>query len=111
VPAIIAARLGPLMGTLGALGITPSAAPGNDLLKLAFWVVVFGGIALLCPSSLQLLRRDEPALAWRANPDTSLVERMPTWQPSLVWAAAISLVAALGLVNLGGQSEFLYWQF
>lgn len=111
VPAIIAARLGPLMGTLGALGITPSAAPGNDLLKLAFWVVVSGGIALLCPSSLQLLRRDEPALAWRANPDTSLVERMSTWQPSLVWAAAISLVAALGLVNLGGQSEFLYWQF
>ena len=33
------------------------------------------------------------------------------WRPSLAWAVAMAVIMAIGILNLGGQSEFLYWQF
>jgi len=33
------------------------------------------------------------------------------WGASLPWAIAMSAIAAIAMVSLGGPSEFLYWQF
>ena len=37
--------------------------------------------------------------------------RIPAWGPSLPWAVAISVIAAVAIFSTGGPSEFLYWQF
>ena len=37
--------------------------------------------------------------------------RIPAWGPSLPWAIAVSVVAAVAIFSIGGPSEFLYWQF
>ena len=69
-------------------------------------------IAFICPNTLQILSRFEPALGWKPAPLDSAVSKMNLmWQPSLVWATVIATILAVGILNLGGNSEFLYWQF
>ncbi len=88
-----------------------SEASGIGIKKIAFWIVGPAFIAFVCPNSLQILSRYEPALGWKPSPQTATLETRVLWRPSLVWAVAISMIVAIGILNLGGQSEFLYWQF
>jgi hypothetical protein len=42
------------------------------------------------------------------------MEELPwwlAWRPSPAWAVVASGIAIIGVLHLGGQSEFLYWQF
>lgn len=81
-------------------------------MKIAFWIAVPAFIALVCPNTLQILNRHEPALGWKPSPhDLPTVEARILWAPSLTWAAAVSVITVIGILYLGGQSEFLYWQF
>ena len=41
---------------------------------------------------------------------TAYVARL-TWAPTLAWAVAVAILAISGIFHLGGNSEFLYWQF
>ncbi len=106
-------RLGPLTAVLGRLGVTGAAGVvAKDLLVTGLWVVLLWLIAVGCPNTLHVLRRHEPALGWKADPGEGTGFGRPvTWHASLGWAVAVSILAALGILNLGGQSEFLYWQF
>ena len=111
-PALVYDRLGPLAARLGQMGIVAAAGDGKDAVKMGLWIVALGFVALACPNTLQMLNRHEPALGWNADLGVYAIFGRPvTWRASLGWAAAVSIVAALGLVYLGGQSEFLYWQF
>ncbi|HTV55244.1 MAG TPA: MBOAT family O-acyltransferase, partial [Terriglobia bacterium] len=106
---------GLIQGMLGLHGIGLAglrSGVGVGLKKMAFWIAAPAFIALLCPNTLQMLSKYQPALDWRANPqDRATIIPKIAWGPSLAWAAAIAMILAVGILYLGGQSEFLYWQF
>jgi D-alanyl-lipoteichoic acid acyltransferase DltB (MBOAT superfamily) len=111
-PSTLYDRLGPLAAPLGRLGVVAGGGRIADLILPWAWIALLGLIALACPNTLQVLGRHDPALGWKGSLDGPLPRvGLLAWRPSLAWAVAISLVVALGMVNLGGQSEFLYWQF
>jgi len=103
-----------LQGMLGLHGIGFSQLRdiGVGRMKMAFWIAAPAIIAFACPNTLQILSQYEPALGWNPSPhDGVTAETRILWRPSLAWAAAVSIIAVLGILYLGGQSEFLYWQF
>jgi alginate O-acetyltransferase complex protein AlgI len=107
-----------LQGMLGLRGIGSSGLTvlrdqlGVSLKNVAFWIAAPAFIALVCPNTLQILSPYEPALGWKPiTPIGATARTHVLWKPSLVWAAVVSIVAAIGILHLGGNSEFLYWQF
>ena len=103
-------------GMLGLHGIGWSQLTGSDVVvgrtRVAFWIAVSAFIALVCPNTLQILSQYEPALGWKPTPhDGATATTRLLWTPSLAWLVAVSIMAAMGILYLGGQSEFLYWQF
>jgi len=96
------------------------AAMSFEMFKtLSLAIVVLGAIALLLPNTLQLLASYEPALGVKprrvderrdARALAVQIVRL-AWNPTVVWAIGVSILAAIGIYNLGGNSEFLYWQF
>ena len=77
--------------------------PRTTLLQLGFLFL----IVWFAPNTQQIMTRYEPALGRAiANPYRGLV-----WNPVTKWAVAAGGVAALGLLALGGTTEFLYFQF
>jgi hypothetical protein len=112
-PASIYDRLGSLAVWLQKAVIV-EGLEGMAFNRTAFWIVLLATIAFTCPNTLQLLGRYEPALGWKAEPAAAVkgaLSRTVGWNPSLAWAMVVSVVAAIGMLHLGGQSEFLYWQF
>jgi len=99
-----------LQGMLGLHGI--GLRSGMGLKSVAFWIAALAFIAFACPNTLQILSRYEPALGWKAHPhDGATTNPRVLWAPSLAWAVAVSMIATIGILYLGGRSEFLYWQF
>jgi len=97
-------------GIVGLHGI--GLRSGISLKSIAFWIAGPAFIAFVCPNTLQILSRYEPALGWKPSPrDGATVVTRVLWGPSLAWAAVVLAILAIGIFNLGGQSEFLYWQF
>jgi hypothetical protein len=70
------------------------------------------GVALLLPNSVQVLERFAPALSSaRPSGDVGWWRRTMGWSPSPAWATAVCVLAGIAVWRLGGQGEFLYWQF
>ncbi|MBV8141508.1 MAG: hypothetical protein JOZ60_05610 [Verrucomicrobia bacterium] len=86
---------------------------GTDIEKAALWTVVLLFVALVCPNTLQILARYEPALGVKPQSTAPVIGKfgIPAWAPSLPWAIAVSTIAVIAVVSIGGPSEFLYWQF
>jgi alginate O-acetyltransferase complex protein AlgI len=86
---------------------------GTDIEKAAMWTTALLFIALICPNTLQILAPYEPALGVKGQSTAPVIARIriPTWGPSFPWAIAVSTIAAVAIVAVGGPSEFLYWQF
>jgi alginate O-acetyltransferase complex protein AlgI len=86
---------------------------GTDIEKAVMWVAILLFIALICPNTLQILAPYEPALGVKPASTAPIIGRLriPAWGPSLPWAVAISVIAAVAIFSTGGPSEFLYWQF
>lgn len=111
-PLAVYDRLGPLVGFLKGVGVAQQLWGGQDFVKLTIAIPILMLIVLTCPNTLQILARYEPAIGVKPRePDTVVGRRVVEWNPSLAWAVGISAIAAIGLLSLGGPSEFLYWQF
>jgi len=100
-----------LGGMAGLHGVgKPAAVSPRGLLRGAravAWFAALYAIVWGAPNTQQIMRAVGPALdPVRAGPWPWLV-----WRPSLSWALAIGGAAALGLLSLGGTSEFLYFRF
>lgn len=111
-PAEYLARVGPLQALVHQADPTAALGGFNDFTLLAAKIVMQLGIAFVLPNTLQILSSYQPALD--ARPElTGLWARlrMLLWRPSPTWALLMMAIAALGALRLGGQSEFLYWQF
>jgi hypothetical protein len=90
-----------------------AATYGTDFTQAAMWVAILLFIALVCPNTLEILAPYEPALGVKAKSTATFFGgfQIPAWDPSLPWAVAVSVVAAVAIFSTGGPSEFLYWQF
>jgi len=99
-----------LQGMLGLHGI--GLRGGIGLKGISLWIAASALIAFVGPNTLQMVSQYEPALGWKPSPpDGATTPNRLLWAPSLGWAIAVSIVATTGILYLGGQSEFLYWQF
>ena len=111
-PESIYGRLGPLAMWLRQVGIVEGLEADIAFNRTAFWIVLLAIVAVAYPNTLQLLGRHEPALSWKEDLGYGeAIDRAVAWKASLAWAMIVSVVAAVGILHLGGQSEFLYWQF
>jgi D-alanyl-lipoteichoic acid acyltransferase DltB (MBOAT superfamily) len=112
-PQDLLGRLGPLAGVLHRIGVVGEAWDSHDFISAGRWICLLLIIALALPNTLQILDRYEPALGVR--PEAAKLSigkfRILEWGPSLPWAIAVSAIAAIAFVSIGGPSEFLYWQF
>jgi len=108
-PSFIYDHLGGLAGWLHQLGVASETMDVKGLIK---WIAYLMFIALACPNSLQILAAYEPALGVRPSKgEQGFIVRVIEWRPSLPWAIGVSAIAVMGIYFIGGQSEFLYWQF
>jgi alginate O-acetyltransferase complex protein AlgI len=105
-------RLGPLASKLHHIGLIADGSwSGQDFIRTAMWICGLMFVALACPNTLQMLARYEPALGVKSRPTRLVLGGLLRWDPSLPWAIALSAIATIAIVSLGGPSEFLYWQF
>jgi len=111
-PLTVYEQLGPLAGWLEGTAVVQQPWGGQNFLKMAIAIPILMFVILACPNTLQILARYEPAIGVKPRPDDTVVgRRMLEWNPSVAWAIGISAIAAMGILSLGGPSEFLYWQF
>jgi alginate O-acetyltransferase complex protein AlgI len=106
--------LGPLAGWLHRGGVTSMNLQiwgGQEFVRAVMWIFVSMLIALICPNTLQILARYEPALGVTPNANEHAGGRIIRWNASLPWAIAMSIVGAIAILSLSAPSEFLYWQF
>jgi alginate O-acetyltransferase complex protein AlgI len=96
---------------IGVASVAPELWSTHEFGRLVMWILGPMLIALFCPNTLQILARYEPALGVKPPPTTFAGRRITEWNPSLPWAIGMSTVTASGIFFLGGQGEFLYWQF
>jgi alginate O-acetyltransferase complex protein AlgI len=113
-PQAVFDRLGPLISTLHHVGVTADSSwSGKDFTMAGFWIFILLFVALACPNTLQLLGRYEPALGVRQRSSKLAIGKVGAadWSPSVPWAIAVSAIAAVAIVSIGGPGEFLYWHF
>ncbi len=112
-PERILAKWGPAASLAHRIGIITITETAHDFLVTGVGISILLLIALLLPNTLQILGRYEPALGVRPSPTTFAIGKIKLveWGPSLAWAVAMSAIAVVALVHIGGPSEFLYWQF
>lgn len=110
-PLAVFERAGPLAGWLGRMGVMQQQWGGQEFLRMAIAIPILMLVVLACPNTLQILARYEPAIGVKPQPADTFLGRALEWNPSLAWAVGISAVAVIGILSLGGESEFLYWQF
>ena len=103
-------RLWPLAGWLQSLGVTSAAGSGGNVVMF-MWILILLFVALFCPNTGQILARYEPALGVKPSSTQGALGTAIEWNPSLPWAIAVSVLAVMGIMWLGGANEFLYWQF
>ena len=91
-----------LTGMLGLHGLG-SALPRTTIVQIGLLLA----LVWFAPNTQQIMTNFEPALGRTiANPLAR-----STWNPAATWAVAVGGIAALGLLALGGTTEFLYFQF
>jgi alginate O-acetyltransferase complex protein AlgI len=103
--------LGRLLRNIGVTSVGPELWGDVGPEKIVIWVLALMFIALTLPNTLQILDQYEPALGVKPRPMGSTIDRIVKWNASLAWAIGVSVVAMIGILSLGGPSEFLYWQF
>lgn len=107
---------GPLAAWLPA-GVVLDFKSGREFVAALAWMAVLLAIAWFGPSTLQLFAAHQPALGFegmalkRGVLPARVVAARAAWRPSRRWAAAVAVVAAVGMLALGQPTEFLYWQF
>ena len=111
-PGTLLARLGSAGVWLQHIGIHATPPDWFPFDEMLLWLVALAAIVFLCPNTQQMLAKYEPALGVKASDPAgeSLLQRIH-WRPTVAWACVVAVVAVIGILQLSGPSEFLYWQF
>jgi alginate O-acetyltransferase complex protein AlgI len=90
-------------------GLVQPADPRHLALacKEIAWLVILYGIVWGCPNTQQIFVAFDPVL----EPVERSGRTWLLWRPDLRSALACGALATLGLLSLGGTSEFLYFKF
>jgi alginate O-acetyltransferase complex protein AlgI len=72
------------------------------------WLAALFVIVWCFPNTQQIMYRFQPTLS-RAQPGP--LAAYLSWRPNIVWGAALGALLCLGVLAIGGTSEFLYFQF
>ena len=92
--------------------ISLSDVAAGEFIRTNAWVLALLAVAVLLPNSMQIMARFEPTLDFKESHRPALIPaRLAYWAPTLTWAAGVSALAVIAVIQLGGPSEFLYWQF
>ena len=102
----VSAAVDVLDGMLGWNGAHSVPAPAFGLMHGVFLLLLYV-IVWLFPNTQQIMRRYDPVLEEVDAPEPISL----TWRPDLGSALAIGVAAAVGILALGGTTEFLYFQF
>jgi len=83
--------------------------PTGQAFGIVHWVSLTGLFAVvwLLPNTQQIMRDYNPVLGDVEDPRPIRL----TWRPNLGSALAVGVAAAVGILALGGTTEFLYFQF
>ncbi len=100
----VPAAINVLAGMFGLNGFRD--APAFGLLHGVFLVTLYG-IVWLLPNTQQIMRRYDPVLEEVEAPYPIPL----AWGPNLRSALAVGVAAGVGILALGGTTEFLYFQF
>jgi alginate O-acetyltransferase complex protein AlgI len=109
VPEALAAT-GTLFDRWTAHGLITPAPLGVSAQNAAniFWIAVMYAVVWALPNTQQFMTDYAPALG-KVQPGGALA--WLRWRMSAPWAVAFGVGAVLGLLSLGGTTEFLYFQF
>jgi D-alanyl-lipoteichoic acid acyltransferase DltB (MBOAT superfamily) len=88
--------------------IPASAVDSADAFFGLTWACLLFVIVWFFPNTQQIMYRFDPTLG--RSQSGPLGTRF-SWRPNLVWAAAVGAALCLGVLAIGGTSEFLYFQF
>lgn len=80
------------------------AIPGTFGHMLA-WIATLWALVWIAPNTQEIMATFKPTLA-AVTPARRLL-----WQPSTIWLLAAVVLLAYGISEIGGVSEFLYFQF
>ncbi len=108
-PTTLVDHTGHLGARLAAHGLITGVSPVDFVGQATHvaWIVCLYGIVWGMPNTQQILCRFSPAIG-PVHPGP--IQRL-TWRPDLAWGLATGVVACLGVLAIGGTSEFLYFQF
>lgn len=111
-PPVFFDRLASVAARLHGFVYASKEMSATDFVSATAWVIALLSGALLLPNSLQFLERYEPALSKpRPVNEAGWLRRWLVWSPSPAWLIALSVLAVVAVLRIGGQSEFLYWAF
>ena len=117
IPAGLAFALEPFRGLSAALGISFAQTSGAQLIYTYLWVAALLGIALVAPTTQELLGNYQPILepvdgSSRSVPGPAGPRLLRLrWIPNASWSVALGALAFFGIISITRVSEFLYWQF
>jgi len=77
------------------------------------WLFALLLVVWYMPNTQQLLARYRPALGYRPRKVTAYRRSWILWRPNYVWSVILAALGAMALVKMwiGGNAEFLYFQF
>ena len=103
-------KLGGIGSWLAAHGVrfAPNLAFGGS--RQILWIASLIGIAWFMPNTQQLLARYVPVLEGTEGEGAKSPPRL-AWQPGIVWALAIGVIAFVALSNISKPQVFLYFRF
>jgi D-alanyl-lipoteichoic acid acyltransferase DltB (MBOAT superfamily) len=105
------AELAPLPG-IATMQLAGGEVDTRDFLMGLAYLGALLAIALAPPNTLQVLFDQKPVLnAPAAAPEPDGLALTLRWRPTLPWMAFVSMLGAIAITQLSGESEFLYWQF
>lgn len=95
-----------------AFQVTGGMANFVNVKSVLVWTVWLAPIVFLVPNTLQVMERYKPTVdVLPQASNNALFGLNLNWRASLGWAILVAAVGWIAVQNIGGYSEFLYWQF
>lgn len=98
-----------LSGMAGLNGMTPPERMASlmplPLESVTFWIAGLWALAWLAPNTQQIMAAFKPVL------EDVAPSQLLRWRPNIYWFGAVALGLGYALAQMGGVSEFLYFQF
>ena len=109
-PMVLLAKLGGMGQTLVGSGFVSAVSTLDWITGAAHftWIIVLYAIVWCMPNTQQIMR-------YHFGPSLDRIAAGPlpqfAWRPNRGWAMAVGALTSIGILAIGGTTEFLYYQF